>query len=423
VSEDDDNSDVAKDRLRRDAIGPKASTTCVGASYFCCSLNLISNGMEDNSLDVVIASFRTFRALIESKRTNPLFSNDPNDCLEDCRHIRKSLKIITPKILKRLDIKCPGVLRNLAQTCALSLAKASVMDGLVIVMPFLGDIEISPYARLSALYILILEFGISNTRGSPIQCKIATTLLEPALKDTNEHLIRKAIAVIIAMTRFVDLDVILTHVRDIGPDALDIVTKKMEAVKKISNQGVTFDGSKLNAEIEEYKCSNGHDEMLSESGIISLQSHHRPRSVEGRPSLTNKFKSRKSLLDLDGKWSSKLQTRPRSAPNAGEKMNDGGFKSMFVQYTDDRTFYNEGQHQSMRQEHCFQHDMIRSSSSLIDRPANKGCEASKDIEKRIHNLNAELSNGKDGTPLPDRSSDVDKCEIETNSTSTITQSN
>mmetsp|Transcript_56049 Transcript_56049/g.67564 ORF Transcript_56049/g.67564 Transcript_56049/m.67564 type:complete len:293 (+) Transcript_56049:83-961(+) len=226
VSEDDDNSDVAKDRLRRDAIGPKASTTCVGASYFCCSLNLISNGMEDNSLDVVIASFRTFRALIESKRTNPLFSNDPNDCLEDCRHIRKSLKIITPKILKRLDIKCPGVLRNLAQTCALSLAKASVMDGLVIVMPFLGDIEISPYARLSALYILILEFGISNTRGSPIQCKIATTLLEPALKDTNEHLIRKAIAVIIAMTRFVDLDVILTHVRDIGPDALDIVTKK-----------------------------------------------------------------------------------------------------------------------------------------------------------------------------------------------------
>ena len=70
--------------------------------------------------------------------------------------------------------------------------------------------------------------------------------------------------------------------------------------------------------------------------------------------------------------------------------------------------------------------MIWSSSSLIGRPNTKVVKEARVSKKSIHNLNAELLNGKDGTSLLDRTKcnlNIDKYEIETNSTLTITDSN
>ena len=141
---------------------------------------LINGNGKAASLELCYNSVQGIRLLVKC------FEGLPNDAPADS--VQAALFNVVPALLKRVGAKkTPKELKRVICKTLLTIARSTKIDGLAVVVPYLGTGKFSAVTRLFVLKLLTKEFGLDGKTKNTLSCPLCVSTGLEVLAGGQQH--------------------------------------------------------------------------------------------------------------------------------------------------------------------------------------------------------------------------------------------
>ena len=210
-------------------------------------LTIISTFVSDKSDKVSFLSLQAFKTLLKCYKKSsssaivrvqpPKESENESEFLAGTNSVPSSdeaLLTVIPLLLKRLSSRhTPKEMQQLTCKGLLALSRCADLNGLRLVIPFLGSEKFSIKTRLFVLKLLTKEFGLGPT-ALPLNCSMVMSVATSALKEKEEKVKRAATSLIVVASGAAGKEKVYKYFRTkkLSDDMISMLTRKINEAEE-----------------------------------------------------------------------------------------------------------------------------------------------------------------------------------------------